>query len=106
MPPRYWLPRRSWWLEHNQCHSLYLFASLPAVPPRRNILSRIGSLNRNLEGTPRLRENWCAGRDSNSRPTAPEAAALSRLSYGRVVNTLSLQPSRIAFKWGPDRLML
>ena len=26
---------------------------------------------------------WCARRDSNSRPTAPEAAALSRLSYGR-----------------------
>src|SRR5271165_3423452 len=25
MLPRYWLPRRSWWLEHNQCHSLYLF---------------------------------------------------------------------------------
>ena len=29
--------------------------------------------------------NWCARRDSNSRPTAPEAAALSRLSYGRVL---------------------
>jgi hypothetical protein len=29
------------------------------------------------------RKNWCARRDSNSRPTAPEAAALSRLSYGR-----------------------
>src|ERR1039457_2374161 len=25
MPPRCWLPRRSWRLEHNQCHSLYLF---------------------------------------------------------------------------------
>src|SRR6185312_14608887 len=22
MSPRYWLPRRSWWLEHNQCRSL------------------------------------------------------------------------------------
>src|ERR1022692_5283307 len=31
------------------------------------------------------RRDWCARRDSNSRPTAPEAAALSRLSYGRVV---------------------
>src|SRR5579864_7664154 len=28
MPPRCWLPRRSWRLEHNQCHSLYLFSRL------------------------------------------------------------------------------
>jgi len=26
MRPRRWLPRRSWWLEHNQCHGLsYLY---------------------------------------------------------------------------------
>jgi len=24
MPPRCWLPRRSWRLEHNQCHGLFL----------------------------------------------------------------------------------
>jgi hypothetical protein len=24
MCPRCWLPRRSWWLDHNQCHSLFL----------------------------------------------------------------------------------
>ncbi len=34
--------------------------------------------------------NWCARRDSNSRPTAPEAAALSRLSYGRTADSLSV----------------
>jgi Fis family transcriptional regulator, factor for inversion stimulation protein len=30
MPPRCWLPRRSWRLEHNQCHSLFL-----SCPPGR-----------------------------------------------------------------------
>jgi hypothetical protein len=29
MRPRRRLPRRSWRLEHNQCHSLYLFPALP-----------------------------------------------------------------------------
>ena len=33
----------------------------------------------------RKKINWRARRDSNSRPTAPEAAALSRLSYGRTI---------------------
>jgi hypothetical protein len=28
-------------------------------------------------------EIWCARRDSNARPLAPEANALSGLSYGR-----------------------
>jgi hypothetical protein len=28
---------------------------------------------------------WCARRDSNSRPIAPEAIALSSLSYGRTL---------------------
>ncbi len=28
MCPRCWLPRRSWWLDHNQCHSL---SNFPAV---------------------------------------------------------------------------
>ena len=27
MHPRCWLPRRSWWLEHNQCHSLLILPS-------------------------------------------------------------------------------
>jgi hypothetical protein len=29
---------------------------------------------------------WCARRDSNAGPFAPEANALSRLSYGRKFN--------------------
>src|SRR5208283_3949265 len=28
MPPRCWLPRRSWRLEHNQCHSLFYCSAL------------------------------------------------------------------------------
>src|SRR5271155_1604068 len=35
MRPRRRLPRRSWRLEHNQCHSLYLSPSVPPKPQER-----------------------------------------------------------------------
>jgi len=33
MYPRGWLPRRSWQLEHNQCHSPFNFVFAPAPIP-------------------------------------------------------------------------
>ena len=42
MRPRRRLPRRSWRLEHNQCHSLYLFPAFPLSSKRdstENILA-------------------------------------------------------------------
>src|SRR5579859_4360241 len=73
MHPRCWLPRRSWRLEHNQCHSLYYFQHsavtlqntpdsaeppdlvkyLFRLPPQRVLL--ISSFVRVSTWTPRLR---------------------------------------------------
>ncbi len=37
MRPRCWLLRGSWRLEHNQCHSLYLFRGVPFLSnPRKS----------------------------------------------------------------------
>src|ERR1700751_2067306 len=54
MRPRCWLPRRSWWLEHNQCHGLSYFyrlfglngASLP--PPSRSFCHQCLEQNSSL----------------------------------------------------------
>jgi len=44
MLPRCWLPRRSWRLEHNQCHSLYLlWRSRLSLPPILRLAARICS---------------------------------------------------------------
>jgi hypothetical protein len=41
MHPRCQVPRRSWQLEHNQCHSLYLFSSVAGAPRRRRFLIQL-----------------------------------------------------------------
>jgi hypothetical protein len=57
MPPRFWLPRRSWRLEHNQCHSLYLF---PAFSVAARLFSQNIFLPRDLlrQRSPPFNKNW------------------------------------------------
>src|SRR6266480_815427 len=60
MRPRCWLPRRSWWLEHNQCHGLsYLYRPFPvsfnAVSKHMMVLERAGLVHREIRG----REHIC-----------------------------------------------
>ena len=49
-------------------------------------------------------KTWCARVDSNHWPFAPEANALSRLSYGRTGEKLTLRNRRMCGGSGlPDR---
>jgi Fis family transcriptional regulator, factor for inversion stimulation protein len=51
MPPRCQLPRRSWWLERNQCHSLFLYC--PEGPTVKEQLEKL-VLQMYRSGTPYL----------------------------------------------------
>jgi hypothetical protein len=58
-------------------------------------MSKMQPINRRVKRrkdsakTAKLLRDWYARLDSNQRPFAPEANALSRLSYGRILDLMA-----------------